>query len=64
MRVLNLGSFGNHVSKVAEFVLRNKLDRSEIQHITVSHDDDCGVFAAKRCDCDPDISLGRPKVEP
>jgi len=25
--------------------------------ITVWHDDDCGIFVGKRCDCNPDIKL-------
>jgi hypothetical protein len=25
--------------------------------ITVYHDDECGIFEGRRCDCDPDIKL-------
>ena len=25
-------------------------------HVTVEHDDWCGIFEGKRCDCDPDIT--------
>ena len=28
-----------------------------VHHIAVEHDDWCGVFQGKRCDCDPTITL-------
>ena len=31
----------------------------EIVHVEVRHDDDCGIFENRACDCAPEVESGR-----
>jgi hypothetical protein len=51
-------SLPNYVTKIHQMWQTGALPRTAGYHqFTVWHDDDCGIFAGKRCDCDPDITL-------
>jgi hypothetical protein len=48
----------NYVRKIEALWRTGALPRMAGYHqVSVAHDDWCGVFAGRRCDCDPDISL-------
>jgi hypothetical protein len=48
----------NYLAKIRRMWVAGALPRTAGYHqITVYHDDDCGIFTGKRCDCDPDIKL-------
>ena len=48
----------NYVTKIRQMWATGTLPRTAGYHqISVYHDDECGIFAGKRCDCDPDIKL-------
>ena len=38
------------------------IERGAMQNVDILHDTWCGVYAGKRCNCDPDIHL-RPVAE-
>lgn len=33
--------------------------RGAIKHVEVRHDDDCGIWNQRHCDCGPDIETGK-----
>ena len=48
----------NYLVKIRKMWETGELPRTAGYHqIAVYHDDFCGVFEGKRCDCDPDVSL-------
>ena len=30
----------------------------EVVHVEVRHDDDCGIFEGRPCDCEPEVESG------
>ena len=42
-------------------VLKNVKDvpAGDIVHVEVRHDDDCGIFEGRGCDCAPEIESGK-----
>jgi len=48
----------NYITKIHRMWQTGALPRTAGYHqLTVWHDDNCGIFAGKRCNCDPDIRL-------
>ena len=47
----------NYVKKVMEFARTHNIPKGRLSEIAVIHDDWCGVFKGKRCNCDPDVKL-------
>ena len=33
--------------------------RGEIVHVEIRHDDWCGIFEGRPCDCNPDVESGK-----
>jgi hypothetical protein len=48
---------GNYFEKVQEAIQSNPPKPGTINHVSIAHDDGCGIFRGKPCDCDPDIEL-------
>ena len=48
----------NYEAKLLQMWAIGALPRTAGYHqISVWHDDECGVFVGKRCNCDPEIKL-------
>jgi len=48
----------NYLTKMAQMWQSGALPREAGYHqVDVAHDAWCGIFAGKRCNCDPDIIL-------
>ncbi len=48
----------NYVRKIASMAKTGALPRDVGYHqVSVSHDDWCGIFQQRRCNCDPDVRL-------
>jgi hypothetical protein len=48
----------NYVRKLRYLMATGALPRDVgMQHVRIYHDDWCGVWQEKRCNCDPDIRL-------
>jgi hypothetical protein len=49
---------GNYEEKVAAFMEKHPELKAEgsINMLNISHDDWCGIFKGRACDCDPEIS--------
>jgi hypothetical protein len=48
----------NYVTKLHRFYQTGVLPcEVGLSQLTIAHDNWCGIFQKKRCDCDPDIRL-------
>ena len=48
----------NYVTKIQQMWEAGTLPREAgYYQVTVEHDDWCGIFQERRCNCDPDIKL-------
>lgn len=52
----------NYKKKVQQAIQAGAFKRGEIYDIDVRHDDWCGVWVGKPCNCDPDITIGPAHV--
>ena len=43
---------GNYVKKVRESI---EMPTQGVHHVSILHDDWCGIFNGEACNCDPDI---------
>jgi hypothetical protein len=50
------GPGGNYVAKQMAAIARAGL-QGELVSCSIQHDDWCGIFAGRACDCDPDITI-------
>ena len=48
---------GNYTVKLAELFAAGKVQPGRLQHAIVAHDDWCGVFSGRSCNCDPDVTI-------
>ena len=39
-------------------------DNPRVHHIAICHDDWCGIFKGKPCDCDPEVNVINGSEEP
>ncbi len=44
----------NHMARMLDLVRQQPVGRGD-HHIRISHDDGCGFFEGRACNCDPDI---------
>ena len=51
-----LGTGGNYVPRALGLVKKLGLGVG-VHHVNVLHDDECGIFDGKPCNCDPDVEL-------
>jgi hypothetical protein len=51
------GTGGNYIKKVLDFTNAHPEVQTGVNHIAVKHDDWCGVYNSKPCNCNPDVEI-------
>lgn len=46
-----------YMRRISKAVEKGIIDVGAMAHAFVAHDSDCGIYAEKDCDCDPDITI-------
>lgn len=46
-----------YLPAVAELFAAGAIPADRLTHALIVHDDGCGIFAGRPCDCEPEVSL-------
>ncbi len=53
----------NYEKKLEKLRKSGVLPKVGLSQINIAHDDWCGIYKSKRCNCDPDVSLKRGTLD-
>ena len=53
----------NYLKKIRQYAAKHKIPAGSIQDLVVEHDDWCGIYRNRRCNCDPNVRRKRPGDE-
>jgi hypothetical protein len=54
---MSFGEGGEYARRLAKALERGIIDAGTVANAEIGHDDTCGVFSGRPCDCDPDILI-------
>jgi len=48
---------GNYRAMLLELLAETAISPGSVGSVTVAHDDGCGIFDGRPCECDPDVRM-------